>query len=123
MEDVALFYMNTTDPNVLRISRILKPGQENKLKFVPTGDVHILGVYPLKTRELIINIPKQCLRNFRLNHILINNLERLFDDGKDNHFFNLCRVKSELGKICKQDKQVSSFYHIDFGGIGQKQDD
>lgn len=98
-----IFYMCTSAPNMLRIARI---PQMDKLVTVPTGKIKFLGIYPVKTSTIYLNIPEDCVKNCTVQYLLIYHAE------------NLCSQKAEciyLNKLPKstRDSTIKTLYRLD----------
>ena len=114
LEDVVIFHMNSRDPNNLRVNRILQPNDLGQLRVIPMGEFFLLGVYSNKAKEFIINVPKQCTKNIRINHLIVKNIDKLFK-GNTEAMLNLAKLKTEFKSIAKQDNKVSTMYTLNFG--------
>lgn len=108
--DLVVIHMNTTEPNTLRIDRILFDGKIGSLKTVPTGDMHLLGIYPINSKEFILNVPDSC-RKINSEFIIVKNIKKLFESGKNNHLINLAKTSN---KRLKRNNQVRSLFVLDF---------
>lgn len=114
-KDVVVFYMNDEDPNQLHMSRILYGKNAQRIKFSPCGNTQIVGIFDTHAPDIILNIPKQCIKNIKLAHIFMHNLGAFFDAGGNSYYnINLSRGKSDIGVKLKQDTQVSTLFHMDF---------
>ena len=78
------------------------------------GEFFLLGVYSIKAKEFIINVPKQCTKNIRINHLIVKNIDKLFK-GNTEAMLNLAKLKTEFKSIAKQDNKVSTMYTLNFG--------
>lgn len=98
VKDIVVFHMNTKDLNCIRADRILSGNDLGKLRTVPSGEMIILGIYNLKTKGLILNIPEKCRKNSSMEHLIIRNLSQFFEK-KDN-------LTLPIGKSSKEFKFV-----------------
>lgn len=115
-KDVLLFHMNPSDPNNLRVSRILhSAGAQHKIKFAMGGETRILGIHSIKNNDIVINIPKDCTKGIRISHLFIHNGANLFKSGKtDFAIINLTRGKNSAGVKLKPDNIVNTMFHLNF---------
>lgn len=115
-KDVVVFHMNTADPNNLRLSRILYNKEPHSLKVLPCGEMYILGVYPIGQNEIVLNIPQNCVKNFKITHLFLTGLSALFtDDRKDYCIINVTRNKG-IGKAkLVPDDVVNTLFRLDLG--------
>ena len=73
-KEVIVFHMNSTAPNQLRLDRIISGDNLGELITTPSGHERILGVYPVNTKHIYINIPNECKRGISIDHLEINDL-------------------------------------------------
>lgn len=118
-KDVLIFHMNPADPNNLRVSRILYDAEtQHKIKFAVGGATKILGVYPIGDKDIVLNVPKECVKGIRLTHLFIHSAKNLFTATKDDyHIINLTRGKNDVGVRLKQDTVVNSLFHLDLAKL------
>lgn len=111
-KDLVVFHMNDRDPNVLRVDRILTEDGLGSVKFVPVGKRHILGIYPIKTKDIILNIPESCRKSSTMEYLKIHDLKSLFHDRNNNLMFSISKTTKDVKFL--RDKQVRSMYHLQF---------
>ena len=111
VSDVVVFHMNTTETNVLRMDRILQEPGKGSCKTVPTGRTIILGIVPIKTKELYLNIPESCRKNIAIEHLRIANVEKLFSGTQEHRFVNL--GKANPGCRFKRNSVVKTLFNFD----------
>ena len=109
-KDLVVFHMNTKEPNCIRADRIINEKGLGVLRTVPSGEMVILGIYPIKTKELILNIPEKCRKNSAMEHLVIHNLKSFFDGKKDNLMFNMGRSSKDYK--FERDHQVRTLYSL-----------
>lgn len=112
--DLVVFHMNSADPNIVRIDRILTAKSLGRLVTVPNGHMYILGVHSLKSKEIYLNIPKECTKSVVIDHLIVRNISELFKDDKNNQLLDLNK-SSKLSKKLKRDKLVKPLYTLDLG--------
>lgn len=116
-EDVVVFHMNDSDPNILRIDRILRQGDGDlgRVVTVPSGKTHVLGVFPVSTKEIYLNIPDECTKNIVVNHLVVKQIQALFKrTASDTNWLDLNK-SSALSKKLKRSTVVKYLYHLDLG--------
>lgn len=110
MKNVVIFHMNPADPNVLHADLILRDEHDlGKLRTMVTGHIRILGIYPVETKELYINIPPECRKNSAMEFLYITNLRQLFTQET-----NVVINTTKNSKTCKvvRDHDVRSLYRL-----------
>ena len=110
--DMVAFHMNSAEPNILRIDRILTPNSLGKLHIVPAGKRYLLGFFSIKQKEILLNIPEECRKNVVINHLLITEISKVFEDGDDHHILDVNKT-SALSKKLKR-TEVKSLFTLDF---------
>jgi len=116
MHDVVLFYMNTSNPNILRMDRILDTDTLPHLKLVPTGKIKILGVYPVKTNEIFLNIPADCRKLLTMEHLIVTKMHELFKQSDQKYYeINLGKSVTDFGVKLKRDNEVRTLYELNCG--------
>lgn len=113
-KDLVVFHMNDTNPNVVRIDRILlNKDNLGKLTAVPSGNMHILGIYSLRTKGIYLNVPTTCTKNIRMNFLVVKNISAVFADDKINNIVLDVGKSSGLNKKLKRSKIVRTLYTLD----------
>ena len=113
-KDVVVIHMNTTDINSLRIDRILLPHDMGNLKTVPIGDMFILGIYPIDTAEIYVNIPESCTKNIVMNHLVVKNIAAMFKDGKNHQWISLSKSASNpFNRRFRRNSAVRTLFVLD----------
>ena len=111
-KDLVVFHMNDKDPNTLRIDRILTNEGLGSIKFVPVGERYILGIYPIKTKDIILNIPEKCRKSSSMEYLKIHDVKSLFKDRNNNLMFSISKTAKDVKFI--RDKRVKSMYTLQF---------
>lgn len=115
IQDAVVFHMHNDDKNSLRVDRILYDRTLGKL-VVPPGEMHILGVYPLKyNKDIYLNIPHECTRGISIEHLVVRgDLHRIFSNGGNSQLINLNKSRDGGAKITRN-SVVKSLYTLDLG--------
>lgn len=111
--DLVAFHMNSSEPNILRIDRILSPKGLGRLRIVPAGKRYLLGFFSIKQKEILLNIPDECRKNVIIDHLLITDIAKIFEDGDDHHILDVNKT-SALAKKLKRNSEVKSLFTLDF---------
>ena len=111
--DMVAFHMNSAEPNVLRIDRILTTDHLGELRLVPSGTRHLLGFFSIDKKEVFLNIPDEYRKNVVIDHLVIYDIAKLFRDGKDHHILDVNK-SSALSKKLKRHTEVRSLFILDF---------
>lgn len=112
VSDLVVFHMNTSDINTLRVDRIIRADGLGSLKTVPTGNMQILGIYPIRTKEIYLNIPDDCKKNVAMDHLVIRNISAMFGDNKNHHTINLGKTTG-FNKRFKRNPSVRTLFTLD----------
>ena len=110
--DVVVFHMNTKETNTLRISRILTPESLGQLRTVPVGQMAILGVYPIKTKTIMLNIPEDCRSASAMEFLRISNIKKLFETRENNLVLSITKTSKDVKVI--RDKNCRNMYSLTF---------
>lgn len=115
IKDVLVFHMNTNEPNVVRIDRILcDPNKLGELVFVPGGKTYILGVYPINAaKEIYLNIPDDCRKNVVVDFLIVREVANVFSDNSLHQRIDINKT-SALSKKLKRNNVVRSLFTLDF---------
>lgn len=111
VRDVVVFHMNTSETNVIRADRILREDSAGSCKTVPTGKTIILGIYPIRTKELYLNIPEPCRKNVAAEHVLVRSVEQLFSNKQNHRLFNIGKTAS--GVKFKRNGSVRTLFTLE----------
>ena len=115
-KDVLVFHMNSADPNVVRIDRVLtSPDKLGKLITVPGGKTNILGIYPVSNaKEIILNIPDDCRKNVVIDTLILSNVGVIFANNEEHQKIDVNKT-SALSKKLKRNKVARTLFTLDFG--------
>jgi len=90
VSDVVVLHMNTSEPNTIRVDRILTSESNVGEMYTPaTGKLCILGVFNIKTKDIYANLPDNCLKSLNMSQLIIRNIAHMFSDGKDHQYIDL----------------------------------
>ena len=106
-------YLKHVNFYILRIDRILTPNSLGKLRIVPAGKRYLLGFFNIKQKEILLNIPEECRKNVVIDHLLITEISKVFEDGDDHHILDVNKT-SALSKKLKRNSEVKSLFTLDF---------
>ncbi len=102
--NLVLFHMNTEEPNMLRIERILTDTSDKdnlgRVNLSPAGTTEILAAIPLTVDEYILNIPENCVKRMTIEFLKLTCIQDLFKD-KNSVFIDLNKTKDSNIKITK----------------------
>lgn len=110
--DMVAFHMNASEPNVLRIDRILTPNHLGDLKLVLGRKRFLLGFFSIYKKEIFLNIPDECRKNIIIDHLVIYDIAKLFKDGKEHHILDVNK-SSALSKKLTRHPEVRSLFVLD----------
>lgn len=97
VENVIVFHMVASAPNIVRVDRILKKDSLGKLIMTPGNNWHVLAICPMNKKDIYLNIPDDCTKNISIQHLKICNIGKLFNDNDDHHLIDVNKA-SALGK-------------------------
>lgn len=113
-KDMIVFHMNDTEPNVIRIDRIIIDNENlGRLAAILTGNMYIIDIHSMKTDEIYLNIPVEC-RTRNIDYLLIKNVKNIFKDACTTYQLNLNK-SSGLSKKLKRSSEVTTMYTLDLG--------
>lgn len=105
-EDIVVFHMTSSAPNMLRVDRILKSNTDlGRLVMTPGGEWTVLGTCSIDKKEVYLNIPDNCTKNISMQHLKIVNIKKLFDDNNDHHLIEVNKATA-FGAKLKRHEQV-----------------
>ena len=90
--DVVVLHMNSSEKNTIRIDRVLTSlNNIGKIYTPASGNLHILGVFETKTRDIYLNIPDDCLKNLNLSQLIVKNIAQMFSTGENHQYIDLTK--------------------------------
>lgn len=104
-KNMVVIHANDSDVNTVRFDLIITDKGLKRVSAVPTGNMYIIGVYPLDTTDFYINIPLSCIRGTSLSIIHIDNLKDMF---KKDDTYVLSIARSTL----RRDKNIKNMAHL-----------
>lgn len=112
VENVIVFHMVASAPNIVRVDRILKKDSLGKLIMTPGNNWHVLAICPMNKKDIYLNIPDDCTKNISIQHLKICNIGKLFNDNDDHHLIDVNKA-SALGKKLKRHDQVRTLFTLE----------
>jgi DNA gyrase/topoisomerase IV subunit A len=77
-QDAVVIYMNTTQKNEIRLSRVLyNENTFGRLANIPNNDTVIVDVIPYTSKDVFITLPKNCIEFIAYKHIHIQDVAML----------------------------------------------
>lgn len=118
--NIVVFHMNPTQESEIRVDLILSGKDDyGHLITSPRGEVNIIGVYPLKSKEIYLNIPDCCRKGLSVEHLQVLNLNEVLGDKTRTCTLNLNK-RSGLSKYLKRNSTVGTLYTLDLRAANKK---
>lgn len=81
LKNLVVVHMNPTQPNILRLDRVVTEEELGKLRLAPNGKTNILGIYPFTSKDVWLNIPCDCRKGTSMEFLVVRHLDKLFAEG------------------------------------------
>lgn len=113
IKNVIIFHMNDKNPNIIRASLAVTNEHIGHLRTVPDGKEFIIGIYPIKTKMGILNIPEECRKSTSMEHLIITDFDKICTDKRDA-IININKSTTEFGAQLRRDSEVRTLYRMCF---------
>ena len=113
IKNVIIFHMNDKNPNIIRASLAVTDEHIGHLRTVPDGKEFIIGIYPIKTKMGILNIPEECRKSTSMEHLIITDFDKICTDKRDA-IININKSTTEFGAQLRRDSEVRTLYRMCF---------
>lgn len=80
--DAIVVHANSSQANVLTIERVDLSNGTAKLRKIPVGSWHILGIYTPDTDRIYLNIPNEVRQRCTVRHIVLDHISEMIKPGE-----------------------------------------